>query len=286
LKQAILTFPFVAFLKFWAAVLPKIDQAQVYLQKSGLTLDQCQAKIGDLKLFLEENREKLVKESLEKALAICEELEIPSEERSRRRRLMPGEFASACPLTMEQRLRMELYQVVDALSVEIGDRYGQMDQLSGIFGFLQPSTLLNVAKDDIIKVKATEVSALYDEVSSSEIFAEVQDLRLAAKSRKEAVERFNFAEFFSWILEYELVEIFPNIVLLLRIFFTVSVSVASCERSFSKLKLIKTYLRSTMSDMRLSGLALLSIEKELAAKLDYGECIKEFASLKSRKAFF
>nr|CAI5858450.1 unnamed protein product [Callosobruchus analis] len=35
------------------------------------------------------------------------------------------------------------------------------------------------------------------------------------------------------------------------------VSVASCERSFSKLKLIKTYLRSTMGQERLSGLAIL-----------------------------
>ena len=42
---------------------------------------------------------------------------------------------------------------------------------------------------------------------------------------------------------------------------TVPVSVASAKRKFSKLKLIKSYLRSTMSQQRLNGLVLLSIEK-------------------------
>ena len=38
--------------------------------------------------------------------------------------------------------------------------------------------------------------------------------------------------------------------------------VASAERNFLKLKLIKSYLRSTMSQERLSGLTILSIEKK------------------------
>jgi hypothetical protein len=41
------------------------------------------------------------------------------------------------------------------------------------------------------------------------------------------------------------------------------------ERSFSKLKLIKTYLRNTMMQNGLSGLAMLSIENEIASKLNF-----------------
>uniref|UniRef100_A0A4W5JYP4 HAT C-terminal dimerisation domain-containing protein n=1 Tax=Hucho hucho TaxID=62062 RepID=A0A4W5JYP4_9TELE len=47
---------------------------------------------------------------------------------------------------------------------------------------------------------------------------------------------------------------------LCKIAVSIPVSTASCELSFSALKLVKTYLRSTMSDDRLSNLGVLSIE--------------------------
>ncbi|GFV87647.1 retrovirus-related Pol polyprotein from transposon TNT 1-94 [Trichonephila clavipes] len=57
---------------------------------------------------------------------------------------------------------------------------------------------------------------------------------------------------------------------------TVPVSTASAERSFSKLKLIKTYLRSTMSQDRLSALSVLSIEAEIVASVSYDIILKKF----------
>lgn len=61
------------------------------------------------------------------------------------------------------------------------------------------------------------------------------------------------------------------------------VSVASVEYNFSKLKLIKSYLRSTMSQYILNGLALLPIEKEILQEIDYDNLINDFASQKSKK---
>ena len=83
----------------------------------------------------------------------------------------------------------------------------------------------------------------------------------------------------------KLQETAPNLIIAIRIYLTLAVSVASCERSFSKLKLIKTYLRSTMGQNRLKILAILSIEREQTESLDFNEVIDQFASTKSRKAF-
>ena len=48
---------------------------------------------------------------------------------------------------------------------------------------------------------------------------------------------------------------------------TIGVSSATAERSFSSLRRIKTYLRSTMTQERLSNLALLYIEQDITNQL-------------------
>ena len=84
----------------------------------------------------------------------------------------------------------------------------------------------------------------------------------------------------------KLADCYPNVVIAYRVLLTVPVTVASAERSFSKLKLIKTYLRSSMSQDRLNGLATLSIEKEMLKNIDVDVSINDFASQKARKNNF
>ena len=55
-------------------------------------------------------------------------------------------------------------------------------------------------------------------------------------------------------------ESFPNTCIAFRILLTIPVTIASAEISFSKLKLIKSYLRLTMLQERLSELAILSFK--------------------------
>lgn len=72
---------------------------------------------------------------------------------------------------------------------------------------------------------------------------------------------------------------------------TIPVSTASAERSFSCLKRVKTYCRNTMGQERLSGLAMMAIERELLLQLEkdphwYDRAIHKFASMKNRRADF
>lgn len=88
------------------------------------------------------------------------------------------------------------------------------------------------------------------------------------------------------IIEMGFLNIYPNIAIALRIFLTLPVSVAEAERSFSVLKRIKNYLRSTMVQDRVNGLATLNINWDIARNTDYSELISSFAALKARKALF
>jgi hypothetical protein len=54
-------------------------------------------------------------------------------------------------------------------------------------------------------------------------------------------------ELLKYIHKYSLKYVYPNTEIALRIFLAILVTTATCERSFSKLKIIKNYLRSTMS---------------------------------------
>jgi len=54
----------------------------------------------------------------------------------------------------------------------------------------------------------------------------------------------------------------------------VSISVAGCESSFSAMKLIMTYLRSTMTESRLTNLAILSIERQTVEQVDFTKLIE------------
>jgi hypothetical protein len=73
---------------------------------------------------------------------------------------------------------------------------------------------------------------------------------------------------------------------LLTVLLTMHVTVESAERNFSKLKLIKTYLRSSMSQERLNGLTTLSIENDMLENIDVDVIINDFTSQNARRNRF
>jgi hypothetical protein len=91
---------------------------------------------------------------------------------------------------------------------------------------------------------------------------------------------------FKFTVQRKLSEMNPNVFIQLRINMTVPVTTASAESSFSRLKLIKTYLRTTMAHERLTGSAILSIKNDVTSALDCSEVLGSFSSIKSRQKYF
>ena len=72
------------------------------------------------------------------------------------------------------------------------------------------------------------------------------------------------------IMSLEMSVCFPDVVTAYTIFLTLPVSVVSNERSFSKLKLLKTYLRAAMSHF-------------LTSEVDKRKVLEMFAHKKARR---
>ena len=77
---------------------------------------------------------------------------------------------------------------------------------------------------------------------------------------------------------------FPNIATLLKIGLTIPITSCSSERSFSELRLVKTYLRSTMAEERLSSLAIIFCNKDLRVNTE--KVISNFAQSSARRVEF
>jgi hypothetical protein len=91
------------------------------------------------------------------------------------------------------------------------------------------------------------------DLNYEDFVVEMQYLPLAHKTKFGKAE-LKLLELLNILTDYNLCEIFLNVCVSLRILLTIPATVASAEKSFSKLKLIKNCL-STMSQTRLVDLA-------------------------------
>lgn len=91
-----------------------------------------------------------------------------------------------------------------------------------------------------------------------------------------------------FMTENDMKDVFQEVFKLFSLILTIPSTSCSAERSFSALKRIKTFLRNTVSQERLNGLATISIEKSLVNNLIentpfHEDIIDRFAALKNRR---
>lgn len=72
-------------------------------------------------------------------------------------------------------------------------------------------------------------------------------------------------------------EVYPNIYPLLKVAIILPISSASCERSFSVMRRIKNWTRTSMTQDRFSHLSILHIERDIVNNLDPDMILDEYA---------
>jgi len=74
----------------------------------------------------------------------------------------------------------------------------------------------------------------------------------------------------------KVVNCFSEILTLLQLYYVLPASSATAKRSFSSLRRLKTYLRTTMTQTRLNNLMILHVHKDMSDALDVRKIAKEF----------
>ncbi|XP_065667705.1 uncharacterized protein LOC136087997 [Hydra vulgaris] len=237
-------------------------------------------------------RDKGIKDAKLFAMEIAEELEVSPQFKAentvrprKKRTLFSYESADEPILNPETQYVVEVFNVlVDQVLLSLTSRFNQLKELSELFGFLYkiPEVTQNTealkkhSKD--LEVALTEGG--HSDMISNQLFDEIKAISSMVLGKLLPKTLIKF------ILGNHYEQSFPNLVIALRTLLTLSLTVASAERSFSKLKLIKIYLRSNMSQCRLTGLAEVSIEIDELKDIDISALVKTFANFKARKVKF
>uniref|UniRef100_A0A672STT8 HAT C-terminal dimerisation domain-containing protein n=1 Tax=Sinocyclocheilus grahami TaxID=75366 RepID=A0A672STT8_SINGR len=132
----------------------------------------------------------------------------------------------------------------------------------------------NPAADDFLTEESLNLIAAHYKIQLCKEEILVAKQFLAKKKKEGAVSDMASA--------YKLLDpdMFPTLSLVFQAALTIPVSRSSCERSFSALRRLHTWLRRTMGQKRLNHLAVLSIEKGILSTINTSMVIDRFAQVK------
>lgn len=77
-------------------------------------------------------------------------------------------------------------------------------------------------------------------------------------------------------------DVYPTLYKILKVALTIPVSSSTSERSFSAMRRIKTWLRTSMWQDRFTNLSLLHIERDLSNNLCVDTLLNEFIKMDNR----
>ncbi|GAB0089030.1 hypothetical protein DMENIID0001_035080 [Sergentomyia squamirostris] len=298
--KSIKSFEFLALLNLWAQILPHIERAQVALQSANIAIDKSTLLLENLCNILDKKRNSFCEQALGFATQKSHEWNINySQKRIPRKPRYGG--AKDAALNVKEETSRCMFEIIDEMKMQMGQRFEGIKYLKQTFSFLWKFRDLFLSeysptKEDVSDLgkKCIEFCAEYDDVTSSkdlcmDIVDALQLLKFEQQQRHEnsrsgasGGDEFSPAGILAFLSSLG-PDSYPSLCTALRIFLTIPSSVASAERSFSKLKLIKDFLRTTMGQQRLSDLAIISIEREIAVQINIDAIIDDFAQKKVRK---
>ena len=269
------SFNFIMALEIMTPILQIIVVVSRTLQMKNIDLFEAVSCVNDLCQTLTRfrNEPSIFQDMFERAATMCTKLDIDIPATKKRKpstRIDVNPQTATEVKTKEDEVRIwTFYPLLDSFIQGLGERFDQETK----------SLLVSISK--LIRLN----DCREDDLSLISNFFKLNKSRLAAEFRllqeKSAVDQKlpfrNVGEWLQWFSECESrLEIYANFVLALKTFSVIPVTSCSCERCFSKLQIVLSKLRSTMTQDRLYHVMLPFIEQEIASEINFDEVIEEF----------
>ncbi|XP_050065227.1 uncharacterized protein LOC126554182 [Aphis gossypii] len=225
-------------------------------------------------------------ELVSSATELCSKWGIPIIQENKRKKFAKRQYDSIDNdkrlYTIEENFRVSVFlPLTDTAIFLLQERFKGLETVSRNFDFLQPLNLIKCSEENIIK-SCYDFISFYSTDVSSDLTRQVLSLRdFLGKTEMKTIKELSL-----YIIENDISSLFSEILTACIIFLSLPVTVASAERSFSKLKLIKNYLRNSISQERLTNISILNIEKARTDELNIDHIIDTFANQKARKKNF
>ncbi|KAG2607286.1 hypothetical protein PVAP13_4NG233422 [Panicum virgatum] len=280
-------FEFIVGMVIWHDVLFTINMVSKKLQSKIVCMDATLKQIEGVISYFRKYRVEGFDSSIEVAKAIAADMDIepkfPTKRQSKRKKQFDETSDEEIQLSAMESFRVNYFIVIVATTIaSLTSRFEQLKTFEKVFGFLSNSDNLKSLDDNDLRKHCTTFAEVFSHDNSSDVdlddfFSELKVLQVTLPDGFMSAPD---------ILQFvTTVDCYPNVSIAYQILLTVPVTVASAERSFSKLKLLRNCLRTTMLQERLNGLAMCSIEKDILDNIDLDTIINDFASRNARRSF-
>lgn len=276
-----INFEFIFCLHLFSDVLQDLKLVSDYLQKSDSDLSQACILVEALITTFDQMRSQGKFDAImSEVKTIAEEHNLVDESTLRRRKIPArfAQYATELQTSEDERPSSDtdykikvFFPVLDHVISELNQRFSDNSEILLGIGALNPKC------EHFLSPARLRPLAQHYNCNMDGFEAELRLFPLVLQRIESTQEKIDTSDKLARMLSNHRVA-FQELNRLAVIAVTIPPSSAGCERSFSSLRQIKTYLRNTMCHERLSDLAVLGIEKIVAKSLNMDEVVNRFAA--------
>lgn len=182
----------------------------------------------------------------------------------------PKRYTGGASQSAEEHYRTELYKMIDCVDAQLQDSV-----------FNQPGLdVLQKLEEILLTGKVNDIVDHYPELNRDNLKVQLAMFRTknTLKSRTEVANIMRG-------MAIEVRGLFDQVETLVRLLLVIPVSSAEAERSFSALRRLQTWLRSTMAQLRLNSIAVCHVHQDKLDKVDVKQICQQFISVNDRRRY-